>query len=101
VPIPTPLLDFANYIIHKAELGTYKIAQFAEDMKKAAQRQGTDANGFLSGIKSFYMDNVMALAASNQDVLENISSAQEVVSFNFGTDIVFKQPTVFNTPQEM
>jgi len=47
------------------------------------------------------MDNVMALAASNQDVLENISSAQEVVSFNFGTDIAFTQPTVFNTPQEM
>ena len=83
VPIPTPLLDLANYLIAKAEIGVYKIAQFAEELKSLAERKGFNANEFLTGIKAFYIDKTTAAIAENPDILENISSAKEIVGFHF------------------
>lgn len=101
IPIPTPLLDIANYLISKVQLGTYKIAQFAEELKNIAENRGIQANQFLSGIKSFYIDKTMEMISLNPELMENVSSIEEVMSFNFGTDITYTQPAVFGTAQEM
>jgi hypothetical protein len=37
VPIPTPLMDIANALITKAEIATYKISQFAEELREIAK----------------------------------------------------------------
>lgn len=101
IPIPTPLLDFANYLIHKVQLGTYKIAQFAEELKNFAEKKGIDANEFLSGIKEYYINNTLEMMIEDPTVAENISPIEEIMSFNFGTDLGFTQPIVFGTAQEI
>ena len=83
IPIPTPLLDLANYLITKAQIGTYKIAQFAEEFKNLAKSRGFNANEFLSGIKAFYIDNAAAAITENPELLENFSDTKEIVEFHF------------------
>jgi hypothetical protein len=68
VPIPTPLLDLANYLITKGLIGTYKIAQFAEEFKNLVKSRGFNANDFLSGIKAFYIDNAAAAISENPEL---------------------------------
>lgn len=101
IPIPTPLLDLANYLIVKGQIGTYKIAQFAEELKNAAKAKGFNANEFLSGIKAFYIDNVTNLMAENPDLMENFSSPKEIVDFHFGDDLEIKQPVTTGSVQFM
>ena len=101
IPIPTPLLDIANYLVHKAEIGTYKIAEFAEELKNIAQKKGINATEFLSGIKKFYIDNTMEMAIEDPTVFENISTIEDIVKFNFGTDIEFTQPIEFGTARDI
>ena len=96
IPIPTPLLDIANYLIHKAQLGTYKIAQFAEEIKNYAQKKGIDATEFLSGIKEYYINSTMDMSIEDPSIIENISPIEEIVGFDFGTNIAFTQPILFN-----
>jgi hypothetical protein len=78
VPIPTPLLDLANILIHKAELGTYKIAEFAEQISQAAKNRGFNAKSFISGIKSFYIDNLVSAVSMNPELMENFSPIEEI-----------------------
>jgi hypothetical protein len=92
VPIPTPLLDLANYLITKAQIGTYKIAQFAEEFKNLAKSRGFNANEFLSGIKAFYIDNAAAAITENPELLENFSDTKEIVGFHFEDTLDIKQP---------
>ena len=92
VPIPTPLLDLANYLITKAEIGTYKIAQFAEELKQVAKNRGFNANDFLSGIKSFYIDK--AVSIEDPSLLENFSTPQEIRDFHYGDEMIIKRPVV-------
>jgi len=88
IPIPTPLLDIANILITKAEIATYKIAQFAEELKKAAEKKGYNANSFLSGIKSFYIDKLVSVLIDNPELSDNFSSTEEIKSFTFDSVII-------------
>ena len=101
VPIPTPLLDLANYLITKAQIGTYKIAQFAEELKNLAKSRGFNANDFVSGIKSFYIDNAVQAISENPELSENFSDTKEIVSFHFGDQIETSQPTTTGAAQSM
>jgi hypothetical protein len=80
-------LDLANYLITKAQIGTYKIAQFAEELKNLAKTRGFNANDFVSGIKSFYIDNAVQAISENPELSENFSDTKEIVSFHFGDQI--------------
>lgn len=91
VPIPTPLMDIANALITKAEIATYKISQFAEELREIAKQKGYNANTFLSGIKSFYIDKLVSTLTTNPQLSENFSSNQEIVQFMFN-DVVISQP---------
>jgi hypothetical protein len=91
VPIPTPLMDIANALITKAEIATYKISQFAEELKEVAKQKGYNANTFLSGIKSFYIDKLVSTLTTNPQLSENFSSNQEIVQYMFD-DVVINQP---------
>jgi len=101
IPIPTPILDLANYLIAKAEIGVYKIAQFAEELKAAAKNRGYNANDFISGIKAFYIDKATSVAAENPELLENFSTPKEIVDFHFDDTPIIKQPVVIGSAQEM
>lgn len=101
VPIPTPLLDLANILIHKAELGTYKIAEFAEQISQVAKNRGFNAKSFISGIKSFYIDNLVSAVSINPELMENFSSVEEIQNFHFSDEIEIKQPVAVGTAQEM
>ena len=101
IPIPTPLLDLANYLITKAQIGTYKIAQFAEEFKNLAKSRGFNANEFLSGIKAFYIDNAAAAITENPELLENFSDTKEIVEFHFNDQLEIKQPVTIGSAQEM
>lgn len=92
VPIPTPLLNLANYLISKAEIGTYKIAQFAEEFKNAAKARGFNANDFISGIKEFYINK--AVAITDPSVLENFSAPKEIVDFHYSDEMTIKRPVI-------
>jgi hypothetical protein len=43
----------------------------------------------------------MEMLLEDPTVAENISPIEEIVAFNFGTDVEFTQPTVFGTAQEI
>lgn len=101
VPIPTPLLDLANYLMTKGQIGTYKIAQFAEELKNLAKSKGFDARNFLSGIKSFYIDKTVEAISEQPDLLENFSSNKEIVDFHFQDEPIAKQPAVIGSAQDM
>ena len=101
VPIPTPLLDLANYLMAKAQIGTYKIAQFAEELKNFAKNRGFNANDFVSGIKSFYIDNATTAISENPSLMENFSTPKEIVNFHFADQIVTTQPVTTGAAQAM
>jgi hypothetical protein len=84
-------MDIANALITKAEIATYKISQFAEELREVAKQKGYNANTFLSGIKSFYIDKLVSTLTTNPQLSENFSSNQEIVQYMFN-DVVIEQP---------
>jgi hypothetical protein len=91
IPIPTPLLDLANYLITKTQIGTYKIAQFADELKNLAESKGFNANDFISGIKDYYINNAVSILSENPELAENISTASEIANFHFADKMEIKQ----------
>jgi hypothetical protein len=77
-------------LIAKGQLGVYKIAQFAEELKNVAKAKGFNANDFLSGIKAFYIDNVTANIVENPELLENFSDPKEILDFHFSDQLDIK-----------
>lgn len=96
IPIPTPLLDIANVLITKAEIATYKIAQFAEELSNFARQRGYNAGSFLSGIKEFYIDKFAQVLVTQPELAENFSSLDEIKAFGFDIPAV-PQPIVYST----
>ena len=81
IPALPQLTQAANYLLQKAKISTYKIAQFVEDLKEIAE--DIDIDSVLPAVKELYSKYAARQAIFNSDVLNNLSSAEEVAQYGY------------------
>ena len=81
IPALPQLAQAANYLLQKAKTSTYKIAQFVEDLKEIAE--DIDIDSVLPAIKELYSKYAAKQAIFNSDILNNLSSAEEIAQYGY------------------
>ena len=81
IPALPQLTQAANYLLQKAKTSTYKIAQFVEDLKEIAE--DIDIDSVLPAVKELYSKYAARQAIFNSDILNNLSSAEEVAQYGY------------------
>lgn len=81
IPALPQLAQAANYLLQKAKTSTYKIAQFVEDLKEIAE--DIDIDSVLPAVKELYSKYAAKQAIFNSDILNNLSSAEEVAQYGY------------------
>lgn len=83
IPALPQLAQAANYLLQKAKTSTYKIAQFVEELKEIAE--DIDIDSVLPAIKEIYSKYAAKQAIFNSDILNNLSSPEEIASYGYTT----------------
>lgn len=81
IPALPQLAQAANYLLQKAKTSTYKIAQFVEDLKEIAE--DIDIDSVLPAIKELYSKYAAKQALLNSDILNNLSSVEEIAQYGY------------------
>ena len=81
IPALPQLAQAANYLLQKAKTSTYKIAQFVEELKEIAE--DIDIDSVLPAIKEIYSKYAAKQAIFNSDILNNLSSPEEIASYGY------------------
>lgn len=81
IPALPQLAQAANYLLQKAKTSTYKIAQFVEDLKEIAE--DIDIDSVLPAVKELYSKYAAKQAIFNSDILNNLSSAEEIAQYGY------------------
>lgn len=81
IPALPQLAQAANYLLQQAKTSTYKIAQFVEELKEIAE--DIDIDSVLPAIKELYSKYAAKQAIFNSDILNNLSSPEEIASYGY------------------
>lgn len=81
IPALPQLAQAANYLLQQAKTSTYKIAQFVEELKEIAE--DIDIDSVLPTIKELYSKYAAKQAIFNSDILNNLSSPEEIASYGY------------------
>ena len=81
IPALPQLAQAANYLLQKAKTSTYKIAQFVEELKEIAE--DIDIDSVLPAVKELYSKYAAKQAIFNSDILNNLSSSEEIASYGY------------------
>lgn len=90
VPFQDDIVSIANSLMKNAEIGTYKIQEFIEDVKKIAS--DIDIKDYIPQLKKAYIKNATKIAFQHPDFIDNMSSADEVVAYGVQLDPLPVQP---------
>lgn len=78
IPFQNVFLDIANELLYAAEVGVYKFAEFASDLKEVAEKNGLDINEYINDAKQFY---IRFRAKAPNEIKANLDSAPEVIKY--------------------
>nr|DAG70995.1 MAG TPA: hypothetical protein [Caudoviricetes sp.] len=73
-----------------AEIGAYKIQEFIDDVKEVAS--DVDIKDYIPQLKKAYIKNATKIAFQHPEFIDNISSADEVVTYGVQLDPLPVQP---------
>lgn len=90
VPFQDAIVSIANSLMKNAEIGTYKIQEFIEDVKEVAS--DIDIKDYIPQLKKAYIKNATKIAFQHPDFIDNMSSADEVVAYGVQLDPLPVQP---------
>lgn len=90
VPFQDAIVSIANSLMKNAEIGTYKIQEFIEDVKEIAS--DIDIKDYIPQLKKAYIKNSTKIAFQHPDFIDNMSSADEVVAYGVQLDPLPIQP---------
>lgn len=90
VPFQDAIVSIANSLMKNAEIGTYKIQEFIEDIKEVAS--DIDIKDYIPQLKKAYIKNATKIAFQHPDFIDNMSSADEVVAYGVQLDPLPIQP---------
>lgn len=93
VPFQDAIVSIANSLMKNAEIGTYKIQEFIEDVKEIAS--DIDIKDYIPQLKQLYIKNATKIAfqySDHPEYIDNMSSADEVVAYGVQLDPLPVQP---------
>lgn len=93
VPFQDAIVSIANNLMKNAEIGTYKIQEFIEDVKEIAR--DIDIKDYIPQLKQLYIKNATKIAfqySDHPEYIDNMSSADEVVAYGVQLDPLPVQP---------
>lgn len=90
IPFQDAIVSIANNLMKNAEIGTYKIQEFIDDVKEIAS--DIDIKDYIPQLKKAYIKNATKIAFRNPDFIDNMSSADEVVAYGVQLDPLPVQP---------
>lgn len=100
IPALPQLAQAANYLLQKAKTSTYKIAQFVEDLKEIAE--DIDIDSVLPAIKELYSKYAAKQALLNSDILNNLSSVEEIAQYGYAdmSKTIVPETDLYSTIQQ-
>ena len=93
IPFQDAIVSIANRLMKNAEIGTYKIQEFIEDVKEIAG--DIDIKDYIPQLKQLYIKNATKIAfqySDHPEYIDNMSSDDEVIAYGVQLDPLPVQP---------
>lgn len=84
IPFQDSIVAITNSLMKNAEIGVYKIQEFIDDVKEIAD--DIDIKDYIPQLKRAYIKNATKLQFQHPELINNVSSADEVVSYGIQVD---------------
>lgn len=81
LPFENLIVEAFNQLIKNVEIGSYKLANVVEDIKDIIDESDFDINEYLPKIKQLYNKAITKYNIKNPDVLNNMSTLEEVLDY--------------------
>lgn len=97
IPALPQLAQAINYLMLKAKTSSYKIAELVSDLKEIVD--DIDIDSILPAIKDAYGKFGAKMALLHPEILDNLSSPEELVSYNYQdpTQNLKAEPNIYDT----